>query len=317
MLKLISEIESERIYFSSLSLPKELKDKIQRVSLLKSSLFSARIEGNTLKLSDMNSRKATDIKKLEVLNILAASKYIDQQVKVKRLAKELLLTLHKKVLDQVQPNAGILRSQPSAIFNQAGVAVYVAPPPGKIKKLMDQFLQYVNNDKENFPLVKALISHLIFEKIHPFLDGNGRVGRLLIPVILKIKNWNLTFTVPIEEYIDVHKSQYYYYLDTGMQNTNHYLLFMLKAYLVQIRSTRSQIEEELNKNSNIFLPPRQEEIFNIIKDHAVISFDIIRRRFLNIPERTLRYDLKKLADKGLIEKSGVTRGSYYRANNKV
>lgn len=315
MLKIIFEIESERIYFSSLSLPKNLEEKIQRVSLLKSSLFSARIEGNPLKLSDMSSIKTTDNKQSEVLNILEAGRFIDKQLKVKNLTKDLLLTLHKKVLDQIQPDAGFFRSQPSAIFNQAGIAVYVAPSPVIIKKLLDKFLDYVNNSKERFPLVQALISHLIFEKIHPFLDGNGRVGRLLIAAILKIKGWNLSFTIPFEEYIDTHKDQYYYYLDTGMQNTNDYLLFMLKAFLEQIKSVRNLIEGELNNNANMFLPPRQEEIYNIIKDHSVISFDIIKRRFLNIPGRTLRYDLKKLLDKGLIEKSGITKGSYYRIKN--
>jgi len=68
----------------------------------------------------------------------------------------------------------------------------------------------------------------------------------------------------------------------------------------------------MSKKETFFLPLRQEEIFNIIKDHAVVSFDFIRRRFLKIPERTLRYDLKKLGDLGLIIKIGKTKGCIYR-----
>ena len=59
-------------------------------------------------------------------------------------------------------------------------------------------------------------------------------------------------------------------------------------------------------------PYKDEEIFNIIKDQIIASFDMVRRRFIQVPERTLRYDLKKLLDRKLIEKSGETRGRYYR-----
>ena len=97
-----------------------------------------------------------------------------------------------------------------------------------------------------------------------------------------------------------------------MQNPNDYLLFMLGAFWQQTQTIKAQIEEELAKDQKVFLPPRQEEIYNIIRDHKVVSFDVIRRRFAKVPERTLRYDLKKLLDKGLIEKSGETRGRYYR-----
>ena len=56
------------------------------------------------------------------------------------------------------------------------------------------------------------------------------------------------------------------------------------------------------------------EILNIIKDHYLVNFDIIRRRFLAVNERTLRYDLKKLQEKGFIHKRGTTKGAYYEVN---
>ena len=59
------------------------------------------------------------------------------------------------------------------------------------------------------------------------------------------------------------------------------------------------------------LPLRRFEILQIIKDHKIASFDFLKRRFLKIPERTLRYDLKQLVDKGFIKKRGITRGSVY------
>ncbi len=62
------------------------------------------------------------------------------------------------------------------------------------------------------------------------------------------------------------------------------------------------------------LLPRRAEILFTIRDHKLVKFDFIKRRFLGVNERTLRYDLKKLADVGLIVKLGTTNGVHYRIN---
>src|SRR4030042_4160587 len=312
MVDFIAKIESERIHIASLNLPRPRKEKIQRVSLLKSSLFSARIEGNPLELTDVETGYTKSQKKLEVFNIIEAIRFIDRHVTRGDIKRDLLLQLHALSLKNINPDAGYFRREVSAIFNQAGVAVYMPPPPSVISKLLDNLLLFVNSDREKFPIIAAFVAHLVFEKIHQFLDGNGRVGRLLIGAVLKARGWNFTFTVPFEEYLDNHKDDYYFYLDTGLENTNDYLLFMLEAFWQQTQTIKVQIEEELAKDQKVFLPPRQEEIYNIIRDHSVVSFDTIRRRFKSVPERTLRWDLKKLLDRQLIEKSGETRGRYYR-----
>jgi Fic family protein len=312
MLSLITKIEAERLYFSSLNLQEELKENIQRVSLLKSSLFSARIEGNPLKISDFEfGQESEEGKKIEIFNIVNATNYIDKNIQKNALTKDSVLHLHSLVLKDITPDAGHIRLEISAIFNQAGIAVYMPPPPTQISKLLDNLLFYINSEGK-FPLITAFIAHLIFEKIHPFLDGNGRVGRLLISAILKSKGWDFSFTIPFEEYLDENKDEYYFHLDQGLRNTNAYLEFMLEAFYKQIQKIKEQINEGVAKKSHPFLPPRQEEIFSIIKDQVIASFDMIRRRFIQVPERTLRYDLKKLLDRKLIEKSGETKGRYYR-----
>ena len=312
MLSLLSKIEAQRLYFSSLNLDGVIKENIQRRSLLKSSLFSARIEGNSLQMSDFEIGADTqEEKKEEIFNIVKATNYIDKNIQRDIITKDIILNLHSLVLKNISPDAGRLRFEISAIFNQAGVAVYMPPPPSMVAKLLDELLVYVNSE-EKFPMVQAFVVHLIFEKIHPFLDGNGRVGRLLISAILKSKGWDFSFTVPFEEYLDEHKEEYYFHLSDGLENTNDYLEFMLQAFYQQIRRIEDQISEETAKKAHPFLPPRQEEILNIIKDQIIVSFDMIHRRFMQVPERTLRYGLKKLLDRRLIEKSGETRGRYYR-----
>lgn len=88
----------------------------------------------------------------------------------------------------------------------------------------------------------------------------------------------------------------------------------------KITNLINQIEEKRIENENISkkyreerLLPRRKEILDIIRDHSIISLDSIRRRFLKVPVRTLRYDLKKLEEAKFIVKLGTTRGAMYKA----
>jgi len=307
---LLAKIEAIRIYFSSIDIPFEVKSKIKRASILASSLYSARIEGNPLELDELG-RTGDKIRKKEIFNILAGIGEVEKLKKGDKIESKLMLRLHKLVMAGVGAEAGLFRKDSGAIFNQAGVAVYLPPPPFKIKKLMESLYKYINSDKERFFLIGAFIAHLRFEKIHPFLDGNGRVGRLLIQAILRVKGYDSGFVVALEEYIDEHRDSYYYYLDIGYKKPDKYLKFMLTAFLKQLEKIKVQIEE-LDKKEELLLPLRQEEIYLIISDHKMASFDFIKRRFGQVPARTLRYDLKKLVDCGLIIKIGVTKGSLYK-----
>ena len=319
ILKLISQIESLRLFFQSFPIKSEFKAKIQRMSILKSSLYSARIEGNPLTFKEVNNPdKISDRqKKLEVFNILDAVKYLESNIKSgKILDGNFILNLHSIVMKDLSVEAGNFRTEPGAIFNQAGVAIYITPLPEKTDELLNQLFEFINQPND-YPVVLSVISHLIFEKIHPFIDGNGRVGRLLIWAILLAKTYDFPIAIPIEEYIDQNRDRYYYHLDNGMTQCNEYIKFMLNAFVASGEKIKDLVIKESQKDSEIILPPRQEEILAIINDHVDASFDFIKRRFFNVPARTLRYDLKKLAEKGLIIKVGKTRGSFYRAKEKL
>ncbi len=311
IIELIAKIDAIRHLFSSFEIPEQIKAKIQRISLLKSSLFSARIEGNPLTMEDLEITH-DEFRKKEIFNIISASRFIENKIRKGQLiTKELILTLHAIAMKDIHAGAGQFRREMGAIFNEAGIAIYLSPPPENIESLMEQLITYINSNKEAFPLVRGLITHLAFEKIHPFIDGNGRVGRLLINAVLKSKGYDFSITIPFEEYVDEHKSEYYRVIDSGLKEPQSYLLFMLKAYYEQSEKVKKTVFQELQKKETILLPPRQEELYYVIKDHRMVSFDFLKRRFLKVPGRTLRYDLKKLTDKGFIIKIGKTKGSYY------
>ena len=310
-LALLSEIESIRRYAEKNQVRIPISTSLRRNSLLKSSLYSARIEGNTLSEITMQEEN-TDVETCEIINIMKTLEYIDT-THISTIDHSVIRKFHTMIGDSVFPDKGIYRKEVSGIFNSEGIVVYMPPPPTQVESLLNALIGYIQNEN-SFPLVIAFIAHLVFEKIHPFLDGNGRVGRALIPAILKCKGYKVTLPVTIEEYLDNHRDEYYDTLLNGMTDTGRYVEFMLVAYLEQIKKTEER-QEELSQKASILLEltARQEEIHTIIKEHGSVSLNFIIRRFLKIHERTLRNDLAKLIEKNLVVKVGNTKGVEYRA----
>lgn len=307
--QLLASIEASRQVIEAIDIPPEVEINIRRKSSLKSSLFSARIEGNTLTLDQVTTTSSKDREKIEVFNILKALEMIRiqrQNIKISDILK-----LHEVIMNGLTSDLGKFREEASAIFNTAGVAVYLPPPPRNINLLMEKLLAFVNSGKEQFVPIRAALAHFTFEKIHPFLDGNGRVGRILLQMVLQKDGFGMKGLLSIEEYLDNHRSLYYQALQENNKDVTKYLEFMMEALAKTAEETKKVILENKDAQPEDYLLPRRAEILNIIREHKMVSFDQIRRRFMAVNERTLRYDLKKLADGGLIKKLGTTKGVYY------
>lgn len=310
----LSKIEAAKAVVDSIVIPLEVEMNIRRQSTLKSSLFSARIEGNDLTLEEINHSSSKDQKKQEVFNILRALNLVHQRG-ARDLSTNFILELHKTVMSNItgRENIGKFRKEAGAIFNTAGIAIYLPPPARQILVLMERLVKFTNSSKIPFVPIKAVLAHYIFEKIHPFLDGNGRVGRLLIQAVLTKSGYGMKGLISCEEYLDHHRSEYYRALEVSERDVTDYLEFMLEAISETAQLIKQLILEKQKVEAEDYLLPRRAEILNIIKDHTLVNFDIIRRRFISVNERSLRYDLKKLQDSGLIKKRGITKGVYYEA----
>lgn len=310
----LASIEVSKAVIDSITIPPEIETNLRRQATLKSSLFSARIEGNPLTLEEMTKTPSKDQRKIEVFNILKALNLIHQRGS-RDLTVSFILELHKIVLSNLteKENLGKFRSEVSAIFNAAGIAVYLPPPPRKILSLADKLVRFINSSKESLVPIKATLAHYIFEKIHPFLDGNGRVGRLLTQAVLTKSGYGMKGLLPLEEYLDNHRSEYYQALEAPERDVTDYLEFMLEAIAFTAQQIKELMLQKQNLEAKDYLLPRRAEILTLIKEHKLISFNQIQRRFLKVNDRTLRYDLKKLQDSGLIKKRGTTKGVYYEA----
>ncbi len=310
--ELLGSIESSRAIIDSVNIPAEIEANIKRRSTLRSSLFSARIEGNSLTIEDLPRVSSKDQKRIEIYNILKALNFISQR-HARDLTLKDILNLHEMVMDGLieKQDLGKFRTEANAIYNTAGIAIYLPPRPSQISSLLSKLLTYINSSKEQFVPIRAGLAHYIFEKIHPFLDGNGRVGRLLIQAVLTKGGYGMKGLASLEEYLDKERADYYHGLENTERDVTDYLEFMLECIASASIDAKTQVLEKKDTNPQDFLLPRRAELFNIINDQKLINFDSLRRRFLAINERTLRYDLKKLQDGGFIRKRGTTKGVYY------
>lgn len=313
--QLLAEIEGARAVVDSVGIAPEIEQNIRRSSTLRSALYSARIEGNDLSLEEVLNNPSRNQKKIEVFNILKAQGFVLDRGQ-KDLAIKDILTLHRLVLENLYPKSdlGQFRGEAEAIYNAAGIAIYLAPPPRQIKSLLERLIKFVNVGKEAIVVLKACLAHYSFEKIHPFQEGNGRVGRLLLQLILRKYKYHLRGLLNLEEYLDNHRSEYYRSLEESEKDVTEYLEFMLEAINWGAQNAKAAVLEKQQAEASDYLLPRRAEILNIIKDHQLVNFDFLRRRFMSVNERTLRYDIKKLQDAGFIHKRGTTNGVYYESN---
>ena len=138
--ELLLELKALKIVFEKLPVLPHIEERLRRESLLRSSLFSARIEGNPLTIQQVALLSPTEqkanLKKLEVFNLLRAYKYVYFGKTPQKVSLKFVKKLHQLLMNKISADSGKLRQEPWAIFNQAGVAVYVAPPPFKLPKLM-------------------------------------------------------------------------------------------------------------------------------------------------------------------------------------
>jgi Fic family protein len=313
---LLQEIEVLRKVINILPILPSIEENMRRKSLLKSAVFSARIEGNKLNLQDIlhNRVPQKDIARIEIENINKALKFIYSSKAPKRLTKNLILKLHKFTMQNISSSAGLIRNEQSAIFNQAGIAIYMPPSPPELQDLIQKFIIMANNSKEK-AVINAAICHFAFEKIHPFLDGNGRVGRLLSIFISKLKGYDFRGLVSLEEYINSNRQAYYDLLTIQKKDITPFIEFFLESIAFGAERVVNKLKSRKEELPEDRLLPRRREILEIIKDHKIVSFDFIKRRFRRVPDSTLHYDLRQLTKQNFVKKLGETRGALYSSLN--
>ena len=184
-------------------------------------LLSSQIEGTRSSLFDLllfevDSAPAVPLDDVwEVSNYVAAMDHgLKRIAEGFPLSQRLMREIHKILLSKGRGNTKLpgefRRSQNWIGGSRPGNALYVPPPPGHVVDLMDDLERFIHTDYPEYPtLVKAGLMHAQFEAIHPFLDGNGRLGRLLITLLLCTTGLLRHPILYLSLYFKIHRSHYY------------------------------------------------------------------------------------------------------------
>lgn len=319
----LSTIEANRSAIDVIKLPIEIELNLRSQSILGSAIYSARIEGNKLtptEISSYNDLSTKDKNKLEIFNLHnAIITILEDYSGTKKITQKDILYFHRESMKNIlfEDFWGKFRDDHEAIFDALGNVVYEAPHPKLVPSYIKKLIKFIASDKEKSIPIRAVLAHLTFEDIHPFVDGNGRVGRLLQFAILNSAGYGMRGLAFPEKLIEQNRKHYYRAIETSQSSPGDATEFveLMLNFLAQSSTLAKKLllEKRLNYSPLDKLSPRHREIVEIIREQKTVSLDFIHRRFLKISPRQISYDLKKLSDKGYIIKLGSTRGALYSA----
>lgn len=248
------------------------------------------IEGTQTTISDVfedaiRPQSNNDKVIIEFNNHTRSIIYGSEYLRNNSFSHSFIKNLHKKIMDGVVPpekqkTLGCYKEKDNKIVNSAGTLIFTPPSHTETKKYMDELIGFMNNTSDGInPLIKAAIMHSQFESIHPFDDGNGRVGRLLISLYLyKAKVINCPFFY-MSEAISQDKRVYYNMLTSSRgESYDDWIIFFLKKCIVQaqihigyIDSLNNLYEQTKRELQNIINTPKFDQILECLFSHPVLT----------------------------------------------
>lgn len=228
-----------------------------------------------------------------------------------------LLTAHGLMLSDVLVNAGEFRSKGVGI-HKGGVVHHVAPPAHQVSGLMADLLQWLKQTKDH-PLIASCVFHYEFEFIHPFADGNGRMGRLWQTLILS--KWHPLFlSLPLESVIKDHQQAYYHALEQADNQADstpfiHFMLSVIQQTLAQNASVSAPLGEGKNAPVNTLI-----NVTGLKTPEAILALlsntpELTRQQLadtLNKDVRTIGRAISKLQQEGKLTRVGSDKTGHWQ-----
>ncbi len=338
-------------YFSPAPLPRELELDARTVSILSSAdaaigqlqglcqlvrdpellvgpylrreaVASSRIEGTQASLSDLLQAEALDGAPrsedvAEIERYLSATRYAFKAIETLPISQRLVREVHAILLKGVrgeEKQPGELRRSPvwiGASHDKPETAVFVPPLPHEVPDALTDWERFVNTPEGMPTLVRCALMHYQFETIHPFLDGNGRIGRLLINLMLSEEGRLDRPLLYVSGYFESHRDEYYYRLQMVRERgqIQEWLQFFLHAMREQaIDATRRSIQliqirerylaEAAETRSNLML------LANMLFDNPFVTVKLfeLRSTLTNPGARNL---INRAVARGWLEEAGV------------
>ena len=310
---------------------------LRRWATIKIAHTSTSIEGNTLgvyqvkQLLENKPVKAEERQIKEVKNYISALKLVDQiSNKKPGINQKDILNLHKNVILGLvdQTKVGTLRLGSVYIVNTLGdeeQLTYTPPDSIQVPLLINELLDWLSKS-DNHPIINAGLLHYQFETIHPFTDGNGRVGRLLILLYLYQSGWNFRKVLVLEDYYNNDKKAYSTALQTGKDyhsrleaDLTSWLEYFTNGFLSEAKKVKDQILtlQTFGKHKNLIDVLNTDElkvVDFVLTVGKITSNDVVD--ILHTPKRTAQSKLKRLEKTRILIKKGAGPSTYYILSKK-
>ena len=310
--------------------------KLRRQAIIHSSHSSTAIEGNKLKLKQVEELAqgkhiiATNKDKQEVLNYLEALEKIPSFGKKSKLTVNTLLNIHKTVSkDTLDKNTdcGVFRNRQvfvgRRIFDGTGFKTeveYMPPETSLVPKLTEEFIDWLNLSEtwEINPVLLAGIVHYEIARIHPFIDGNGRTARLFATLILFLTGFDHRRFFSLDDFYDRDRQSYYSALKTVHKETRD-LTKWLEYFTDGVASSVNEVKEAIEKlgskgkkgdKQQISLSPKQMQIVEYISKNVKATNRDFQSLF-GVSAQAVHKELVKLVDLKIIKTQGRGRSVFY------
>jgi len=292
----------------------------------KEAISSMYIEGTQTTISDVFENevkpKSTDEKvMLEINNHTRALIFGAEQLRVDKFSHSFIQKVHEIMMNGImskenEKTLGKYKKADNRIVNSVGTVIFTPPSYTETKKYMDDLISFMNDfDDQIHPLIKASIIHSQFESIHPFSDGNGRVGRLLVSLYL-FKSGVINFPFfYISEAISQDKTVYYNMLtESRKDDYNSWISYFLKKISVQTskhigyidslnllyNKTKKAVQDNINS-------PKYDLIIECLFTHPVLTAPYLEDKLGVSHGQAVRY-LNVLEEKHILLGDDKQRG---------
>ena len=285
--------------------------RLRKLNRIRTIHGTTAIEGNTLTEADVTAilaGKRVAGSKREIAEVKGAFAAYAAVEKLDPLSSKDLLKAHGLMTAGLVDNPGKWRKCNVGVFNARGEAMHHAPPWDHVPLLMKDLFSWLKRSRD-VPLVKSCIFHFVFETIHPFPDGNGRMGRLWQTAILG--RWNpLFYAAPVENMVLCHQRQYYHALHES-QVTGDAALFVEFMLGVILRTIKAKGEQKDGQNSREKGREKsREKILNLLKaDPRLTQADLAKRVKLSV--KAIEKNIRRLKDEGRLCRIGPDKGGHW------
>ena len=309
---------------SQLAVLESIATRIPNVELFismyvrKEALMSSQIEGTQATLEDVLDpmiEANTNRNVADVVNYIKATEFAIKRLHELPLCNRLIKETHAVLMEGVrgqEKSPGEFRRSQNWIGGQGSTlknARYIPPSPDDMIEAMSDLEKYINADDELDALIRAALIHYQFETIHPFLDGNGRVGRLLITLFLMEKKVLSTPALYISYFLKKNRVEYYDRMTEVRAKGNYeqWVTFFLRALLESAEDATATIDELIalhDKNAAVISGMGRAAknamlVFEYLEANPIIE---IRKtaEALSITFNTASSAIKRLADAGIL-----------------